>query len=127
MANPIEELDSVVVLGFLLGIALLAAWAVSKFDLFGASATEIPPGATPSPYVGAGGKAGEAQPSYNNPFTYPWGALWTNLKNVFSNGLVPANPSDVAAAVPGSSLSDYNPGLEPDDLPAISEAFANWS
>jgi hypothetical protein len=133
MANPIEEVNDVVLLGVLIAIAFLGAWGIGELlKLFGSPSTPKPyqPDQPAGSYTGAGQKLGENLPAadYNNPFTYPWGDLWTNLKNVWNYGFVPATPSTPRTRqADGSDLNDYNPNLEPGDIPAISQAFLNWS
>ena len=111
----------------------LVVFGIFVFALIYAYQKLLPPSAdsqpSETPYTGAGQKQGEVLGlgAYNNPFTYPWGDLWTNLKNVFEYGFVPGAPGQVAAAPAGTSVSDYNPNLAPGDIPAISQAFQNWS
>jgi hypothetical protein len=130
MANPIEEVNDVVLLGVLIAIAFLGAWGIGELlKLFGSPSTPGP-GQPAGSYTGAGQKSGENLPAadFNNPFTYPWGDLWTNLKNVWNYGFVPAVPSTPQTQqADGSNLNDYNPNLEPGDISAISQAFLNWS
>lgn len=123
VSSQIEESAVTLVVFGICVLALIYAYR----KLFPHSADSQPLGS--GAYQKLGDVLGPAE-SYNDSFPSGWGGVWKTLSDAFVAGPLfggLGSPDTAAAAPAGTSVSDYNPNLAPGDIPAISQAFQNWS